>query len=133
MIMFQARQCNKFSSPASDKWRFSNSEPLLCTVLLYMITVHSPLVPYCGGTRVLTSICTTISAGSPPTAIMPGVGFLANVANFIVRTGGYFVRESSSAPGTGDMTSTLLRKKKMKFEKMKMKSSIFGILFFQPN
>lgn len=51
-------------------------------------------------------MCMTISAGSPPTAIIPGVGFLQKVANFIVNAGGYLVREISSAPGTGDITST---------------------------
>lgn len=57
----------------------------------------------------LTSMCTTISAGRPPTAIILGVGFLENVANFIVNAGGYLVRAMSSAPGTGDLTSTCSR------------------------
>lgn len=58
----------------------------------------------------VTSMCTTISAGSPPTAIMPGVGFLEKVANLIVNAGGCFVRPTSSDPGTGDITSTCRRK-----------------------
>lgn len=62
--------------------------------------------PYCGGILVLTSMCTTISAGSPPTAIIPGVGFLENVANFIVRDGKGLLRLISSAPGTRDTTFT---------------------------
>lgn len=62
--------------------------------------------PYRGGILVETSMCTTISAGRPPTAIMPAVGFLENVANFIVNAGGYLVRAISSTPGAGDITST---------------------------
>jgi len=83
--------------------RGSNSRYLTPIAL---IKIHRPLLPYWGDILVLTSICTTISAGSPPTAIIPGVGFLEKVANLIVKAGGYFVRPISSDPGTGDITCT---------------------------
>lgn len=83
-----------------------------------------PPLPYCGGIRVLTSICTTISAGRPPTAIMPEVGFLEKVANFIVNAGGYLVLCISSAPGTGDITSTCGKKgRKAACEKISCRSA----------
>jgi hypothetical protein len=41
-------------------------------------------LPYCGGTTAWTSWYVVSSAARPPTARLPGVGFLANVANLIV-------------------------------------------------
>jgi hypothetical protein len=64
-------------------------------------------LPNCGGTTACTNWYRVSSAAKPPTALLPGVGFLAKVANFTVCGDGYFVLRSRAMPATGDKVLTV--------------------------